>query len=60
MIASEKCYQLARYLYCKRTEIPYEDIKIASTQLLQCASNVLTVRKKKKTLVNKEYKIKGC
>jgi hypothetical protein len=26
------------------TQIPYEDVQTAATQLIQCATNVLTVR----------------
>ena len=46
MIASENCYRLSRSLRSWRTKIPFEDVQIAATQLLQCASNVLTVRYK--------------
>ena len=43
MIATENCYRLARSLHSSMSKIPYEDAQIAATQLLQCASNVLTV-----------------
>ena len=42
--AIDKCYQLSLALYSIADEISYEDVQIASTQLTQCASNVLTVR----------------
>ena len=44
MIASQNCYRLARFLHASMRKIPYEDVRIAATQLLQCAPNVLTVR----------------
>jgi hypothetical protein len=43
-LAAEKSYQLSLALYSMATEIAYEDVQIASTQLTQCAANVLTVR----------------
>lgn len=43
-LAIDKCYQLSLALYSIATQISYEDAQIASTQLTQCASNVLTVR----------------
>jgi hypothetical protein len=45
MLVSNKCFELTRALYSMSTIIPYEDVQIAATQLLQCAANVLTVRK---------------
>ena len=44
MIASEKCYRLSIALYSMSTRIAFEDVQTAGTQLMQCASNVLTVR----------------
>ena len=44
MLASIKCHQLARTLYSISNKIPYEDVQTTSTQLAQCASNVLSVR----------------
>jgi hypothetical protein len=44
MIALEKTDQLARQLHSMSKRIPYEDVQIAATQLIQCASNILTVR----------------
>ena len=41
-IASNKCYQLSVALESLSTRIAYEDIQIAATQLIQCASNVLS------------------
>ena len=46
MIASEKCYQLSFALRSMSTKIPYEDVQIAATDLIQCATNVLSVRDK--------------
>lgn len=43
VLASEKCSQLSLALQSIATKISYEDVQIASTQLIQCASNVLTV-----------------
>jgi hypothetical protein len=43
MIASDKCYQLAKSLYSMTTSIPYEDVQTAANQIAQCTSNVLTV-----------------
>ncbi len=44
MIASDKCYQLTIALYSMSTRIAYEDVQTAATQLIQCATNVLSVR----------------
>ena len=44
LIALEKCYQLSVELHSKSTEIPREDAQIAATQLMQCGTNILTVR----------------
>ncbi len=44
MIASNKCYELSAALHLMSTKIPYEDVRLAATQLIQCASNLLTVR----------------
>ncbi len=45
MLASTKCYQLAISLQAMATEITFEDVQTAATQIAQCASNVLTVRR---------------
>ncbi|CAF0859705.1 unnamed protein product [Rotaria sordida] len=42
MIASNRCYQLSVALHSMATKISYEDVQIASNQLIQCASNILT------------------
>lgn len=42
-IASGRCYRLAIALYSMSTRIAYEDVQIAATQLMQCASNLLSV-----------------
>src|SRR4051812_16808602 len=42
--AAEKCYQLAVALYSLAKESSFEDVKIASKQITQCAGNVQTVR----------------
>ena len=44
MLASDKCYQLAFALQSMATNIPYEDVQTAATQIAQCATNVLSVR----------------
>ncbi len=44
MIASEKCYQLSLALYSMATRIPYEDVQTAASSLIQCATNILTVK----------------
>jgi hypothetical protein len=43
-MALDKCYQLSVVLYSMSTIIPYEDVQTAATQLLQCATNIFTVR----------------
>ena len=43
-LAMEKCYQLSLALYSLARKISFEEVQIASTQLTQCATNVLTVR----------------
>ena len=42
--AADKCYQLTVALVEISTRIAYEDAQTAATQLIQCASNLLTVR----------------
>ncbi len=44
MIASEKCYQLSLALSSMSTRIAYEDVQSAANDLLQCATNVFSVR----------------
>ncbi|CAF4054709.1 unnamed protein product [Adineta steineri] len=39
---SDKCYQLAIMLNSIKTNIPYEDVQSAATQLIQCAANPLS------------------
>ncbi|CAF4247134.1 unnamed protein product, partial [Adineta steineri] len=39
---SDKCYQLAVMLNSIKTNIPYEDVQSAATQLIQCAANLLS------------------
>ena len=41
--ASNKCMELSRALYSISSEISFEDVQSASRDLLECASNVLTV-----------------
>ena len=41
-IASQRCYQLTLALFSILTRISYEDAQSSVTQLIQCASNVLT------------------
>jgi hypothetical protein len=44
-MVSDKCYQLSLALYSMANEISYEDVQITATQLIQCAANILNVRK---------------
>ena len=44
MIAADRCYQLTIALYSMSTMIPYEDAQTAANQLIQCATNLLSVR----------------
>ncbi|CAF1470214.1 unnamed protein product [Adineta ricciae] len=39
--ASNRCYRLALALNSMRTKITYEDVQLASADLLQCASNLM-------------------
>ncbi|CAF3807836.1 unnamed protein product [Rotaria sp. Silwood1] len=41
-IASNRCYQLSVALHSMATKVSYEDVRTASNQLIQCASNILT------------------
>jgi len=41
-IISEKCFQLTKELQIWLEKMPFEDVQMIATQLLQCASNVLT------------------
>ena len=41
-IASQQCYQLTLALVSMSTKISYEDAQTSATQLMQCASNILT------------------
>ena len=41
-IISEKCFQLTKELQIWLEKMPFEDVQMIVTQLLQCASNVLT------------------
>ncbi len=43
MIIADRCYRLTIALKSMSTKIPYEDAQTAATQLIQCATNVLTV-----------------
>ncbi|UJR07107.1 hypothetical protein I4U23_011395 [Adineta vaga] len=40
-IASDRCYQLTLALSSMSAQIPYEDVQMAATQLMECAANVL-------------------
>jgi hypothetical protein len=44
MLVLNKCYELSAALHEISKRIPYEDVRLAATQLIQCSSNVLTVR----------------
>ncbi|UJR13335.1 hypothetical protein I4U23_000353 [Adineta vaga] len=41
-IASDRCYQLGKALYSMRTKVAFEDVQMAATDLLQCATNLLS------------------
>ncbi|CAF1149550.1 unnamed protein product [Adineta ricciae] len=41
-IAADRCYHLASALYLMRTQISFEDIQSVSTDLVQCAANLLS------------------
>lgn len=43
IIALEKCLKLSIILHSISSTISYEDASMITTQLLQCASNILTV-----------------
>ena len=43
-LAMEKCYQLASNLFSLAKTISFDDVRIASKQIVQCSSNVQTVR----------------
>ncbi|CAF0777082.1 unnamed protein product [Adineta steineri] len=42
MLITDRCYQLTVALQSMSTRISYENAQMASTQLIQCASNILT------------------
>lgn len=44
VLAAERCYQLSLALRSFADKVSFEDVQSASTQLAQCADNVLTVR----------------
>ena len=46
-IVAEKCYKLSLALYSMSSKIAYEDVQIAANQLIQCGTNILTVRSEK-------------
>lgn len=52
MLASNKCYQLAIALSSMATQVPYEDVQTAASQISQCANNVLNVSKKERIFIN--------
>jgi hypothetical protein len=52
MLASAKCLQLSVALQAMATTISFEDVQTAATQIAQCASNVLTVRRNDLILLN--------
>ena len=43
-LAMEKSYQLALTLYSLAKTISFENVQIASKQIIQCSSNVQTVK----------------
>jgi hypothetical protein len=48
MMASNKCYQLANALQSMSTRTSSEDVQMSAVSIMECASNVLTVREIKK------------
>jgi hypothetical protein len=44
MMASNKCYQLANALQSMSTTISSEDVQMITVSIMECVSNVLTVR----------------
>jgi hypothetical protein len=44
MMASNRCWRLARSLNTLAPRLPFEDVQMIITQLLQCSTNTLTVR----------------
>ena len=42
-LAIERCYQLALALYSLARSISFDDVQVASKQIIQCSSNVQTV-----------------
>ncbi|CAF3684254.1 unnamed protein product [Adineta steineri] len=42
MLVSNKCHQLSLALRSMATQISYEDVQIVTTQLIQCATNILS------------------
>lgn len=44
MIASSKCRDLALALQLMVTKVSFEDVEIAVNHIIQCATNVLSVR----------------
>lgn len=45
LLASTKCQQLAKALQSMANRMAYEDVQIAATQISECATNVLSVRR---------------
>ena len=43
--AANRCYRLTRALFSTPSNIAFEDLQIVATALIECASNVLTVRR---------------
>jgi len=44
ILISDKCYRLTLALYSISSKISYEDVQTIATSLIQCATNILTVR----------------
>ncbi len=44
ILTANKCYQLSISLYERASQLSYEDVQMISNQLIQCGTNVLTVR----------------
>jgi hypothetical protein len=44
MIVANRCYQLSAALSAMYTQIAYEAAQTAATQLIQCATNILSVK----------------
>lgn len=54
-LAADKCHQLAVALFSMARKVSFEDVQIASRQLTQCATNVVTVGEDVVSDIVKQY-----